>query len=79
MNSILWNFLKDLLNKTRVEKIEIKLLRLKIKSFSSQICGVENLATADPDNSFTLNDGRYHSDFSYVCRFDHSKFDRFSN
>ena len=30
---------------------------------------MENLATADPENSFNLNDGKYHSDFSYVCRF----------
>ncbi len=37
--------------------------------FFLQICGVENLATADPENSFNLDDGNYHSDFSYVCRF----------
>lgn len=33
-----------------------------------RICGVENLATADPLNAFDLDDGQYHSDFSYVCR-----------
>jgi meckelin len=27
------------------------------------------LATADPLNVFDLNDGEYHSEFSYVCRF----------
>ena len=34
-----------------------------------QICGMEHLATADPLNSFTVNDGQYHSEPSYVCRF----------
>ena len=33
------------------------------------MCGVEHLATADPLNSFSLDDGQYHSDPSYVCRF----------
>ena len=37
--------------------------------FLTQVFGVENLATADPENSFNVNDGKYHSDFSYVCRF----------
>ena len=27
------------------------------------------MATADPLNVFDLNDGHYHSEFSYVCRF----------
>ena len=30
---------------------------------------MEHLATADPLNSFTLDDGQYHSEPSYVCRF----------
>ena len=30
---------------------------------------MEHLANADPLNSFTINDGQYHSDPSYVCRF----------
>ena len=34
-----------------------------------QVCGVENLATADPLNVLDLKDGQYHSEFSYVCRF----------
>ena len=34
-----------------------------------QVCGVENLATADPLNVLNLKDGQYHSEFSYVCRF----------
>ena len=39
--------------------------------FFLQICGVENVATADPNNSFTPTavDGLYHSDYSYICRY----------
>nr|XP_040580158.1 meckelin-like [Lepeophtheirus salmonis] len=34
-----------------------------------KICGVENVGTSDPQSSFTLSDGEYHSNFSFVCRF----------
>ena len=34
-----------------------------------KVFGMEHLANADPLNSFTINDGQYHSDPSYVCRF----------
>ena len=27
------------------------------------------MATADPMSKFNLDDGEYHSEFSYVCRF----------
>lgn len=40
-----------------------------LDSVSLQICGVENIATADPKSVVDLHDGYYHSDFSYVCRF----------
>ena len=29
---------------------------------------MEHLATADPSNTFDINDGEYHSEPSYVCR-----------
>ena len=32
------------------------------------MCGVENIATADPKSVVDLSDGLYHSSFSYVCR-----------
>jgi len=34
-----------------------------------QVCGLENLATADPQTATSLDDGHYHSPFSFVCRF----------
>ena len=36
---------------------------------TKKVFGMEHLANADPLNSFTINDGQYHSDPSYVCRF----------
>ncbi|CAB4058506.1 TMEM67 [Lepeophtheirus salmonis] len=42
---------------------------LNNKSFVFKICGVENVGTSDPQSSFTLSDGEYHSNFSFVCRF----------
>ena len=47
--------------KSSVSKVEKKIF--------FQVCGVENLATADPLNVLDLKDGQYHSEFSYVCRF----------
>ena len=35
----------------------------------TQVCGMEHLATADPLNSFTVDDSNYHSEPSYICRF----------
>ncbi len=34
-----------------------------------QICGIENLASADVNSSVESGDGAYHSEPSYVCRF----------
>ena len=33
-----------------------------------KVCGMEHLATSDPLNSLTLDDGQYHSESSYICR-----------
>ena len=41
----------------------------KFVHLTKKVFGMEHLANADPLNSFTINDGQYHSDPSYVCRF----------
>ena len=44
-------------------------LQIVLVIFVLKVCGVENLATADPLNAFDLEDGAFHSEYSYVCRF----------
>ena len=44
-------------------------LQIILVIFVLKVCGVENLATADPLNAFDLDDGDFHSEYSYVCRF----------
>ncbi len=44
-------------------------VQILVVVFILKVCGVEHLATADPLSSLTLDDGLYHAEPSFVCRF----------